>query len=737
MSTRPACDIESAEVDGELHGLSLAKLTLNVAADMPPDSDDEAGLIRPAMPSVPIDESDSDDDAAADLLPAAPQAAGSGSDTEWEGDPNDMPAPFQPQPAQAPTPRQPARPAREADQLTYEEARRRRGKRSIYDDPTPGEKVTFTSDEDEAPAAAPAARPRPAIQPAAMPEPLDPSQPMLNDGGWVTKKRGLQAQLARIALRFRNPETLQDDDWLMNLNATLPRGELVNGDINEIMKVREQMQLMIRDLINLAIISPLSAELMKPNGDRLRAQMSSIYNRIRDVLQRYKKVQTKPRQHLYPMKDALENLALLKEMVNVFAAINSTLVDRLKNAKKQLTALRSQVLKYVEAEFEREALPEWYTEAVRSKRVTDDIKNRLRDWKLDRTARVVQASIEAERKYQSIVQLQRVVDELQEKVDQNAQKKEKRQKQADGGASSSTDPGPSSSKDPPAAANIVELDSSDEDEAPPAAVPPVPVPTQADLQALAEEARGLAEGPLMYITGNNRYYDAGLRAVVYISNNPSNFEEAAWIALLQALLDARRYGRYAGSGVVAEREFKAIVAIKKLLEKAATMLSLMNADASVWLTEKQHFVPEGVIEAIQTEADRMRVTEASKLQESGYFDPINQAIEAILIIAAGESFREEAWESVANALAILYAESLKPGRPLAVGRLIGFFERSADILKQKDAETAAWVAVNAARFRRPGEAPSPMETGGAAAEDEIEENIEVYTTDFESGSDEE
>jgi hypothetical protein len=226
-------------------------------------------------------------------------------------------------------------------------------------------------------------------------------------------------------------------------------------------------------------------------------------------------------------------------------------------------------------------------------------------------------------------------------------------------------------------------------------------------------------------------------AVIRIAES-GEFNETDWKNLVQGLLNAARQGTYSDNAV-GYRHVTSIKAIREFLRDAGKKLSSLSPRAAEWWKENKYEVPQEVIEELVNEADRLQTTELQRLKDTSALDDVNRALESVRIIAASAAHRMYAWENLAQALQALYSIYNNPSlqRPLAVGRLIGFLERAANILRMKHKESSLWFDRNVGRFVNPESASGqrPMELGATGDENDIPE--EIYIDDFEDDEDDE
>ena len=757
MSGRPEEQLVEGSADSELHGLSLAKLSIqsDVGAFDTDDEDDDPAEAQ-VPPGVIMAESDSSSDSAGSAdgdsssdedepatvpvpaavpvpppaQPAPAAAADSGSETEGEEDMMPPAPPAQPAPAAADSgsetegeedmmppapPAAPPTPQARTGPADLNPRTDQGGKRTLSKmENQKGEKVTWTDDEDDEPAAVPIP-PGPSA-PRSMPAPLDVSDP--ERGTWATRgKYGPAARLKDIALLFRNPATLKDDNYMLNAK-----------DIIDVRQAVSVLKRILSDMRSLAVVTPLIALLMVSSNKSLRLQVSSIVKRVNAIAQKYKKYEYAGRKFVYPMKDVLDRIKALRELMNTYENVNSDKSFRLRQMEQYLKALQNEVYDYVKDSFDQEEYPDWYLNDPSQ-------KERLQQWKAKRPMRIIAAYQKAVNDYRSIARLREAINDLKRMMalyssDGKSSKK----------ASSDT---PSSSKDTgPQGLSIFEIDSDSDDEAAAAVPMPsdgAPGPSsvgemeeeeQVDTTAIVNEATGV-QGALMYVMNGAVEIEEALMAVIRIAQS-NVFNEGDWKKLAQGLLTAARQGTYSDSAI-GIRHVNAIKALRQFLRKAGKQLATLNPRAAEWWENNKYDVPESVLVDLVTEADRLQVTELQGLRATDALDDVNRALESVRIIASAAGHRVGAWETLASALASLYRIYNDPSlqRPLAVGRLIGFLERAANILRMKWKESSQWFDVNITRFVNPQSSSGnrPMELGKGLDEGDIPE--EIYVDDFE------
>jgi hypothetical protein len=428
------------------------------------------------------------------------------------------------------------------------------------------------------------------------------------------------------------------------------------------------------------------------------------------------------------MKDVLDQLKALRELMNTYENVNSDKSVRLRQMEGYLRSLQNEVYDYVKDSFDQEEYPEWYLNDPSQ-------EERLRQWKAERPMRILAAHQKAVNEYRSIVRLREAIKELNRMMALYASDGKSTKK-----ASSDT---PSSSKDTgPQGPNIFEIDSDSDDEA--AAAVPIPsdgAPGPSSAQAMEEEEQVDAaaivneatdvQGALMYVMNGAVDIEEALMAVIRIAQSNA-FKEEDWKKLAQGLLTAARQGTYSDSAI-GSRHVSAIKALRLFLRNAGKQLATLNPQAAEWWANNKYDVPESVLVDLVNEADRLQVTELQGLKATDALDDVNRALESVRIIASSAGHRVGAWETLASALASLYRIYNDPSlqRPLAVGRLIGFLERAANILRMKWKESSQWFDMNITSFVNPQSSSGdrPMELGKGLDEGDIPE--EIYVDDFE------
>lgn len=705
MSARSEAAPVSGTGDSELHGLSLAKLSIQTdIGAFDTDSEDEGpadAQVPAALPDLAMQESDNESDdgepavvpippqappPAQPVQPAQPDAAAADSGSETEGEEDMVPAPPPPAPS---SPQPPAGPS-EVNPRTEQT-----GKRNISRmEQQQGERVEWTDSDDDEPAAVPIPAGPSAPQP--MPAPLDVSNP--EKGEWRSRSgRGPEARLKEIELLFRNPKTLRMDSWMKEADTP--------GQVEDVVNVLLRI---LSDMRSLAIVTPLIAMLMNSKNKKLKLQVASIVKQVNEVVSKHIKNRR--------MKRVQNELAELRKLMHTFANLSSEKALRLKQMKGFLLELESAVRQYVEDSFVDEAYPDWYLQDTSQ-------KQRLQIWQAEKSMRKIAAGHKAMNEYRSVLQLRAAIRELERDIALFAR----------GGKSTKTSPSdtPSSSKDTGAGEFVIELDESEDDDTDGSAVQPMQAEEEeVDTGEIIKKAKEMT-GALMYLVSDSLIMEEALMAVIRIAES-GEFNETDWKNLVQGLLNAARQGTYSDNAV-GYRHVTSIKAIREFLRDAGKKLSSLSPRAAEWWKENKYEVPQEVIEDLIKEADNAQVSEMPSLKDTDALDDVNRALESVRIIAAAAGHRVDAWNNLAQGLEALYRIYNNPllQSPRAVGRLIGFLERAANILRMKYKDSSQWFDMNVNRFVNPQGASGqrPMELGATENENDIPE--EIYADDFE------
>jgi len=578
-----------------------------------------------------------------------------------------------------------------------------------------GEQLTWTSDEDE-PADVPI-HPMPSSPPP-IPELLDVSNP--ERGTFVTRSgTGVNAGLDRIALLFRNPHTLKDDGYLLEEKS-----------ISEIKDAADLLKQILRELRNLAVVTPLIALLVVSSNTSLRLRVHSIVERVRAVAMKHRKHEYSIGKYFYLMNGVIQELEALGRLIHIFKGASPDMSVRLKKMKGYLIHLQSDIEKYVRSSFAQEEYPKWYL----SDRSQND---RLDEWIAEKPMRILVAYQKALNDYMSVKCLREEIDMLERMMAPKPPKcKSLKRAQSDTPSSSKDNGQPESSYRDDECAADVPIPSGAADVPIPSGAADVPIPSDdgagpssdqnmekeehVDKDAIVKEATDVQAALLDVVYGKEEIRTALLAVIRIATSGSSVFDDTEWKKLVDGLLTAARQGTYY-HGAIGYRHVIAIKTLRKFLRKAGKQLATLNLQTAEWWANNNYDVPKPVLVDLINETDSLQDNELQDLKETDAYDGINRALESVRIIASSTTHRKDKWDTLASALASLYRIYNDQQRPLAVPaveRLICFLERAANILRMKWKESRQYFDLNIAHFVNPqsSNGNNPMELGAAGGE---------------------
>jgi len=268
-------------------------------------------------------------------------------------------------------------------------------------------------------------------------EPLDVSNPEL--GTWATC--GPAARLTDIALLFRNPVTLQDDNYMLQM-------EEKNGSGQTVLVLKR----ILSEMRSLAVVTPLIALLMVESNTGLRNQVSSIVARVSNVAETHRKQYTDESLEVYQMKDVIGQINALRQLMHTDATVSREAATRLEQMQGYLIALSREVYDYVENSFKHEEYPKWY---IDNPSPSQSVK--LRQWNAERPTRIIAAYHKAIDEYMSVTLLRKAIGELKPRTAPSASNCNSSKKAPSDTPSFSKDTGPQGS-----AIFIIDSDSDDD-----------------------------------------------------------------------------------------------------------------------------------------------------------------------------------------------------------------------------------------------------------------------------------